>query len=230
MSKATISQCLAAINGLALDNQQRHEDISQKIVALETNINLCQNEITQSKEIIEDSKEEAESIKTAYNSLEASFEQFKTTIFEKINTILTSFEDIKLRSMLDTDKPDASTNTENGSRSRKRLYKSKSVDGVSKRRRQNDTPILYKYIHRRINLQLENQEKQKNGTLGPNEHVLSEYLYDIAHTPQESRNPQITANYVVLYTREWTIHKERLRKYLTIISILIYIYKVLFSS
>ncbi len=114
---------------------------------------------------------------------------------------------------------DAFENHEDGTRLRKRPRK--STDDTASKRRQNDSPILYKYIHRRINLQLENDKKRKNGTLGANAHVLEEYLYDIAYTPQESNNPEITANYVTLYTNEWMTHKATLGKYLVIIPLII---------
>ena len=57
--------------------------------------------------------------------------------------------------------------------------------------------------------------------MGANAHVLEEYLYDIAYTPQESNNPEITANYVTLYTNEWMTHKATLGKYLVIIPLII---------
>ena len=65
--------------------------------------------------------------------------------------------------------------------------------------------------------------------MGANAHVLEEYLYDIAYTPQESNNPEITANYVTLYTNEWMTHKATLGKYLVIIPLIILTKLWLFS-
>ncbi len=154
MSKATVAQCLMAIKELALKEQQHHEKTLEKITALETDLIQHQSEILNTKKMIENSRQEVVNLKSSYNFFENSFEEFKTTILEKTNAVFTGLEEMKQKTTLEKD---AFKNHEDGTRLRKRPRK--STDDPASKRRQNDSPILYKYIHRRINLQLENDKK-----------------------------------------------------------------------
>src|SRR6266487_3876376 len=122
MSKATITQCLTAIKELVLKEQQRHEEIIQKIAVLEMDLTQHKSEMLYIKKIIENSRKEIANLKSSYDSFETGFEELKATILEKTNAVLTGLEDMKPKTTLESV---IFENYEDGTQLHKRSRKSK---------------------------------------------------------------------------------------------------------